>query len=144
VRILFVALAAVLMLVGCGGDDDVTRADWARDADAICAEYDRRLDSLGTADELPELARLLGRAIALLGEEREDLARLDVPEGDEERIDQMFTELNEAAAAAREARAAASRGDEQAVSVAIGESDGAAAQAQHIARDLGARTCAQP
>jgi len=129
---------------GCGDGADPTRAEWAHDADAICAEYERRFDSLGTAEELPELAHLLDKAVALLDQEREELGGLDAPDGDEARIEQMLASLEKAAAAARRARTAARRSDEEAVSVAIGESDSAAAQAQHIARDLDARTCAQP
>jgi hypothetical protein len=140
---LFAGVAVVLVTAGCGGDDGVTHAEWARDADAVCAEYERRTAALGTADELPELAALLDRAIPLFDGERAEVGRLDAPEGDEDRIAQMLAHLEKAGAAARRARAAARRGNEQAVGVAINESD-SAAQAQHVARDLGARTCAQP
>jgi hypothetical protein len=140
-----VVVAAVALLAGaCGGGGGVTRADWARDADAICAKYDRRFESLGTVEELPELARLLGEAVVLVDEERAELARLEPPEGDEARVRTMLGHLERAAAAARRAQSAARAGDEEAVGVAIGESDSAAAQAQHVARDLGARTCATP
>jgi hypothetical protein len=122
----------------------VTRAEWARDADAICAEYDRKYAALGTAEELPELARLLDKAIAHLEAEREELARLEPPEGDERRVEEMLAAMGDAAAGARRARAAARSGDDDAVMVAIGESDSAAGQAQHLARDLEARTCAEP
>jgi hypothetical protein len=133
---------AVLAAAGCGSG--VTRAEWARKADAICAEYERRYDALGTADELPDLARLLDRAIALLDEERAAIDRLEEPDDDEARIRELLAHLQKARIAAGRARTAARRGDEEAVSVATGESDSAAAQAQHIARDLGARTCAEP
>jgi hypothetical protein len=140
----FTVAAAALVTAGCGGGDEVTRAEWARDADAICAEYERKYNALGTAEELPELARLLDKAVALLDGEREELARLEPPADDEERVEEMLAALEDAAAAGRQARAAARRGDEEAVGVAIGESDSAAAQARHIARDLEARTCAEP
>jgi hypothetical protein len=139
-------LGAVTLVVaaGCGGGNGVTRAEWARDADAICAEYERRYKSLGTADELPDLARLLGRAVVLLDEERAAIDRLEVPAEDEPRVRQLLAHLDSARAAASRARTSARRGDENAVMVAIGESESAAAQAQHIARDLGADTCAEP
>jgi hypothetical protein len=135
---------AVVVAAGCGGGNGVTRAEWARDADAICAEYERRYDSLGTADELPDLARLLDRAIALLGEERAAIDRLEASKEDEPWVRQLLVHLEKARTAAGRARTAARRGDENAVMVAIGESDSAAAQAQHVARDLGADTCAEP
>jgi hypothetical protein len=139
-----VGTVAVLAAVGCGGGNGVTRAEWARDADAVCAEYESRHDALGTADELPDLARLLDRAIMLLDVERAAIDRLEAPEDDEARIRQLLAHLEKSSAAARRARMAARRGNEDAVMVAIGESDSAAAQARHVARDLGARTCAEP
>jgi hypothetical protein len=138
------AAIALVVVAGCGGEEGPTRAEWARDADAICAEYERKYDALGSADELPELARLLDRAVGLLEQERDELGRLEAPEGDEERVEDLLAAGDKVIAAARRAREAATRGDEEAVGVAIGESDSAASQARHIARDLGAETCAQP
>jgi hypothetical protein len=139
-----VGFGVAVLTVGCGDVDGVTRADWARDANAICAKYDHRFDALGTAEELPALACLLAEAISLLDKERSELSRLDTPRGDEDRIRQLLAYLEGTTAAAGQAREAAQRGDEQAVGVAIGESDSAASQARHVARDLGATTCAEP
>jgi hypothetical protein len=144
VRFIVPAVAAGLVTAGCGADEGVTRAEWARDADAICAKYDRRFRSLRMADELPALVRVLERAIELLESERAELNRLEAPEGDEPEIGTMLGHLDKAVAAGRRAQVAARRGDVQAATIAVGESDSAAAQAQHIARDLGADTCAKP
>jgi hypothetical protein len=138
------ALGCVLLLTGCGGDEQTTRAEWAGQADAICADVERRLDALGEAETLPEFARILDKAIALLAEGRSKLARLDSPSADEERVQQMLTQLERMEASTRAAREAARRGDEPAVMVAIGEADSAGSQADHIARDLGAEACARP
>jgi hypothetical protein len=137
------ALCAALVAAGCGGDG-VTRGEWAGEADAICAKYERRLESLGTAEALPELARLLDRAIGLLEDEHRELSALEAPEGDEERVRRLLAHVQGTITAGKKARDAARRGDEQAVAVAIGESESTAAQARHVARDLGARTCAEP
>jgi hypothetical protein len=96
------------------------------------------------AEELPALARVLGKAIELLEAERAELARLEAPESDEPDIRAMLGYLDDAGDAGRRAQAAARRGDLQPATIAVGEFDGAAAQARHVARDLGARTCAQP
>jgi hypothetical protein len=144
VRVVVAAAVALFATVGCGGDEGVSRAEWARHADAICAKYDRRFRSLRMVEELPALARVLGQAVELLDGERMELAELDAPEDDASQIGAMLAYLEKSAAAGRRAQRAARSGDVDAASIAVGESDSAAAQARHEARDLGATTCAKP
>ena len=129
------AVMATLLAAGCGGDA-VTRAEWARDADAICAKYDRRFRSLRIAEELPALARVLGRAAELMEAERRELAALEAPDADSSEIRAMLEYMEKSGAAAHRAQRAARSGDVQAADTAVGESDSAAGQARHEARDL--------
>jgi hypothetical protein len=136
-------LPTVLGLSGCGGDDGRSHAEWARDAEAICAEYERRFDALGTADTLPELARVLDRAVVLLEEGGDRLRALQPADEDERLVKRMLVQLDRATEAARQARAAARRRDVQAVDRAIAEGDSANSQASTLARDLGIPACAR-
>ncbi len=80
----------------------------------------------------------------MLEDEHRELSRLEASEADRARTRQMLAHVERTIAAGRKAARAARRGDEQAVMAAIGESESAASAARHVARDLGARTCAEP
>lgn len=94
------ATALVLALAGCGGDDSVSRAEWAAEANAICLETLRKVEALGrpaTSDDYlrvtPDANRLGREAIERLREleepsEIEDEVR-DMIDGYEESIDQQ-------------------------------------------------------
>jgi hypothetical protein len=143
VRTAAVLLVAVVVWAGCGGDGGPSHAEWARDAEAICAEYQRRFDALATADTLPELARVLDRAVVLLEEGTDKLRALRPPDEDERLVGRMLAQMDRVTEATKQARAAARRRDTQGVDRTIAEGDSANSQASTLARDLGIPTCAR-
>lgn len=112
--------------VGCGGSSDtetssnVSKAQFVKQADAICADYkEQRLaaaeeefnpkqrqgpTAVGTAEteafeaELKDLAEelLTDKLIPLMNQQQEELESLDVPAADEEKIDTMLVDLDKA------------------------------------------------
>jgi hypothetical protein len=96
------ALATVLVFVvaGCGGDDSLSRGEWARQANAICLETLKQVEALGrpsTSDDYlrvtPDANRLGRDAVDRLRDlnepgEIEDQVR-DMIDGYAESIDQQ-------------------------------------------------------
>lgn len=104
--ILAVSLAALLLVAGCGGSDSSpTKAEFIKQADAICKKQDNR-----KGKEIEDFLLKAGEktlTIAQQGEmatdvilpplrtEADELAELDVPEGDEDTVDAIFDEFDE-------------------------------------------------
>jgi hypothetical protein len=100
--VLAVVLAAAIS--GCGGDKDVTRADYIAEATKDCKELrakgegiSNRLQDLG--NEAHSQDEFLAKAVPLLEEalddERDQLAKLreiEPPQADREQIDRMLAE----------------------------------------------------
>lgn len=100
----FGALGAVLF-AGCGGDDDgsgtvesLTKAQFVKQADAICAKYNRKgerqvqkvvksfnLDQ-GEPDKDVATKAIAAVAIPILEEQTEELRALPVPDGEEQEV----------------------------------------------------------
>jgi hypothetical protein len=96
------ALAIVLVLVaaGCGGEDSLSRTEWAQQANAICLETLKKVEALGrpaTSDDYlrvtPDANRLGREAIDRLRELKEpgeiENAVGDMIDGYEESIEQQ-------------------------------------------------------
>ena len=101
------ALVTTLALVatGCiGGDDDdegVTKEDFIEQADAVCADYGAQIEEAGeglgqdaTMDDV--VALFNDEAIPLFREQVEELRALELPEADEDDLEELWDELESA------------------------------------------------
>jgi hypothetical protein len=109
---LIAAMAAVALLVaGCGGGDDasgssISKEEFIAKADAVCREGTERMQKAIfkllkdqrniTKVSKAEQEKIVRTAIVPSVErEVEELRALDVPDGDEERVDAMISALEE-------------------------------------------------
>ena len=90
----------VLLAAGCGDakkpspDDQVTRAVYAQQADAVCQQADDALAALGQPDGLNDLATYAERAAEIVSRERDELRALSPPAGDEARVKELGATLD--------------------------------------------------
>jgi hypothetical protein len=111
-RIIGAVLVAIMcggVVVGCSGEDDasadVTKAQFTEEADAVCAERKKDWDAMAAAftrkteaeegvsfKEASERtdAFVSESIVPLLEDELASLEELDVPEGDEAKVDKML------------------------------------------------------
>jgi hypothetical protein len=75
------ALAIVLVLtaVGCGGDDSLTRGEWAAQANAICLDSLKRVEGLGRPVTSDDYLRVTPKANEIGLEAIEELRDLKAP-----------------------------------------------------------------
>ncbi len=111
---IFAAFAAALALLatGCGGGDDddtVTKAEFIKRADKICQKVDgtqvgefqaytqKRLATLNRLS-FNEREEKLAAAVYVpsMKEEIKELEALEVPPGEEQKVDEVFAEMNAA------------------------------------------------
>lgn len=73
------SLALVVAASGCG-EEALSRAEYAKQADAICAEYTKRQDALGTPKSVKDIERLAGKTKPLVEEQLGRLRALQAPD----------------------------------------------------------------
>jgi hypothetical protein len=106
--------AAACLAVGCGSSGDetaevaLTKAEFIKQAEAICSKAKDQARTAATELEKAkgrplDLSAAFGQVIGpALEQEAKELQALTAPQGDEAKLDQMFANLSEAAAAITE------------------------------------------
>lgn len=145
-RLATVALSTVLVAGACesGDDDTQAKADYLREADAICAEYDDEIDALLADvdfDDLDQMAAALDEVAAAGEAGVEQLRGLTPPDTDADDAAAVVDLIDDQVATIRDAAAAAADGDEAALEAAFetgGEQDD---ELTELAREVGFETC---
>jgi hypothetical protein len=147
VRAAFAAFAAVAVLAGCsggdGGDGRLSKEEYVERADAICTEYERRLNELPKPASIRELGEVAARALSLARRGVRELKALRPP--GEVRADvRRWLERNDRNLMLLEAlRDAARAGKTTRVQeIASGAADNEAA-ADRLAKRIGLQACAE-
>ena len=139
--------AALLVLAGCSGGDDegadrLSKDEYVRQADAICEDYERRLDELGDPQSIRDLGRLAGEARPIAQEGVAKLKELKPPEELEPEVDEWL-ELNDLSVRRiGELGEAAGAGDEDRVQEIARDAAADEERADDLAREIGLKACA--
>ena len=140
VRLAASALAA-LALAGCGGEERLSKPEFVRQANAICAKYERRLDAIPEPRELREVQSYIDRGVPLAKQELAELAELRPPETDEAEVERLLTQVRKTISELeRLGRAAAAR-DRAGAQAAAARVEEAGARGAKLARDYGLGEC---
>jgi hypothetical protein len=103
---LVVLVVTALALGGCGSDDDeasLTKAQFTRQANAICerssdervAEFRARASVKGLSGDQAREEAIVEAFIEPFGEMIEELEDLSPPEGDEQKLEAIFSEMKQ-------------------------------------------------
>jgi hypothetical protein len=137
-------LAATVAMAGCGGgggDDRLTREEFVSQADAICEEYEAKLDALGTPQNPDELADFADRALPIAEDGRAELGELRPPEELEDTYDAWLAQGDRAIRIVEDLRDAAEDGDVSEIQRIAREAETADAEANRLAEQLGFEQC---
>jgi hypothetical protein len=135
------ALALLLSAAACGGAGRLSRDEYARRADALCARYATALAALGRPTTTGQIVTFTARA-APLAQSAVDGARRLRPPRDEEQLARRWTAQEQKVADAfRRLGEAARRNDERAARAALAAGDTANTFADDLARQLGMTDC---
>jgi len=83
-RTVLLLSCAIVAACGSSGSHRLTRDEYARRADAICAHYQHLTSALGVPSDTRGLANVAGRTLRLLDKARSELARLRPPQGEQQ------------------------------------------------------------
>jgi hypothetical protein len=146
--LLTVAASAALAGAGCGGDgggsgEQLSAAEFREQADAICAEYDQKIQDLGEPESLEDLTAFIGRAIPIIEEGFNKLDELQPPEELEADWDRAMEVNAENLQLTKDLQAAAEAGNEQRVQEILAQASQNEEQTDRLARDLGLERCGE-
>jgi hypothetical protein len=135
----------VLLLAGCQFGSDSGKADFIREADTICANYERRIAGIPqTQTFLRDFAVYMRRAVPIAREQNQELRKLEAPEDDAADFQRMLTLLDQQLGFWEEAGEQAFRGNDQQAQATFSQSSGPGGEAQRIAGEIGFFSCARP
>jgi hypothetical protein len=141
--------SAVLAVAGCGGDggggsgDRLSAAEFREAADAICAEYDQKIQDLGEPESLEDLNAFIERAIPIIEEGFNKLDELQPPEELEADWDRAMEVNAENLELTKDLQAAAESGNEERVQEILAEASQNEEETDRLARELGLERCGE-
>lgn len=138
------AAIALLALAACGGGDggdQLTADEFRQQADGICAEFEGRLNELGTPESLEDLQGYVDDAVPILEEGTNRLDELQPPEELEEDWNRAMEINREQLENVRGLQDAVADGDQARVTELLQESDDARDESNQLAADLGLTEC---
>jgi hypothetical protein len=121
----------------------LTKAEYARKADAICASYNRQIAALPRPKKLPDVAAYAARAAPLARRAAAKLRALEPPKREQTEARRWNAANDRIAHVLVNLRDAARSGDRVAAEAAIRSGSALDERANLSARRLGMKTCAQ-
>ncbi len=138
-------IAAATVLAACGGGDggggEVSAEEFRQQADAICAEFEGRLDELGEPESLDDLQDFVLDAVPIIEEGNAELNELEPPPELEDRWNRAMEINNQQLETVRELRDAVQEGGQARGQERLAEGDETNAEADRLAADLGLTEC---
>jgi len=136
----------VLAACAGGGSKRLSRADYAKRADAICARFNRQQPSLPSLQNVTtkQVARLADRTLPLLDRTIADLRLLAPPKDEQELVDRWLASLRRLRADAVRIRNRARANDLGGVAALVRPSQRDERDTEHLAARLGTSVCSKP
>jgi len=141
-------LAGCVVLAGCGsgGSKRLSKAEYAKRADAVCARFNRQQPSLPSLQNVTvrQVERLANQTLPLLDRTITDLRRLAPPKDEQMLADRWLGALRRLRVDAAEIRDRARANDLAGVAALVGPSQRDERTAEQLAARLGTAVCSKP
>lgn len=138
------AVAALAVLVtGCGGggDDRLSEQDFRRQANAICTEYDGRVEELGEPSSADEVVEFAAQAAELTRSGVAEMRALRPPEKLEPAFDRFLAEGDTVVELSEQLARAARAQDTAQLEQIVAEAQASDRRSDRAARELGLTAC---
>ena len=135
----------VLLSVGCGGGGGgrLSKAEYSKQADAICTKYNAKIRALGRPTSIAGLPTYVDRALPLARKGTAELRALEPPKDEEQTAKEWLDQNDSVVGSMERLRDAAKKGDRAGIQAALTEASSANQTANRLARRLGLGVCAQ-
>jgi hypothetical protein len=141
-------LAASVLLAACGGSGDkrLSKAEYAKRADAICARFNRQQPPAPTSQNVTvrQVLRIAEQTLPLLDRTIADLERLAPPKDEQTLADRWLASLRRLRADAAKIRDRAQANDLAGIAALVAPSQSDQRTSERLAAQLGTSVCSKP
>jgi hypothetical protein len=134
-------LVALILAAGCGGDDGLSREEFVSEADAICQEFDQRLDDVEEPQSPEDVERYVDEVRPVIEDGLNELEELQPPEELEGRWNELVASNDESLEALDDLRQAAANGDQERLQEITEDASQRDAESDRIAQEIGLQEC---
>jgi hypothetical protein len=137
---------ATCFAAGCGGDGgngELTAEEFRQQADAICAEFESKLNAIEQPSSPDDLKRFVDDAVPIIEEGTQKLNDLDPPEEFQDEWTRVVEINEENLEVIRNVQTALEDGDVEEAQRLIAEAGGNEEEADRLAREIGLTKCGQ-
>lgn len=138
-------VSGALVLGGCGGSGGkskrLTKAEFAAKANALCADYTKKTDALGSPKTSAEAVTLLGKYKTLFQQVVADTKKLKPPVDEQASVDRIMTIADQQLPIVDQMITALKKGDQAEFSKLTKTGDAMDKESNKLFRQLGATEC---
>jgi hypothetical protein len=142
--VVLLVVAAILGLAACGGGGGgggSSAGEFRQQADAICAKYEDKINTLGSPTSLDELADFVGQAVPIIEQGNNELKSLEPPDELADDWDRAMQIQDENLETTRDLQDAIRDQDDAKVQELLGKLNSAQDESNQIAQKLGLQNC---
>jgi hypothetical protein len=144
-RACFLLLVAVVLAAGCGGGGssgkELTREEYASQADAICGKYNEQTKALENPESLSDLADVADKTLPILDNALGDLRKLNPPASEESTANEWLDAIEQLKGDLKEIRDKAKSNDMKGVQAVVPKATEHNSRANQLATELGMKVC---
>jgi hypothetical protein len=135
-------VVSAVALVGCGGEDRLSQAEFQQRANAVCKKYNDRIAAIGDPTSPAVVPEYVDKGIPLIEQGLSELRDLKPPEDLEDDYNRMLDATEDGIPAIRKLGEAVAAEDAVAVQEALQEVRRVSTTSNQLATTLGLDTCA--
>jgi hypothetical protein len=136
-----IVFAVLVLLAGCGGDDRLSSEEFVSEAEALCEEFDQRVNEVDEPQDADDVERYVNEVRPVVEEGLNDLRALQPPEEFEEQWDELMAANDAGLEALDDLAQAGANGDEARVQEIIEDASRRDEESDRIAQELGLQKC---
>jgi hypothetical protein len=134
-------LAVLVLGAGCGGDEGLSREEFVSEAEAICDEFDQRVNEVDEPESPADVERYVNEVRPVVENGLNELRELQPPEEFQERWDVLMARNDEGLEALDDLAQAGANGDEARVQEISEDAARRDEESDRIALELGLEKC---
>jgi hypothetical protein len=141
--ILTLLLAACGGGSGGGGSTSLSAVDFRKQADAVCAKYEQKLNDIGQPTSLSELGDFVDKAVPLIEQGNTELQKLQPPDELQADWDKAMAIQDENLQKTRDLQDAVHKNDQAAMQKLFTDLGSNQAESRRLATKIGLQNCGQ-
>jgi len=142
-RRVLVGAALLALLAACGGSSGLSKADYVKQADAVCRDGAKQIAALEVPSDVTGLPAAAARVVAVQRATLDRLRAIHPPKADKAQIAKWIALVDQTLDQAEMSASSQRRGDLQRAVTANANGAALDGRADEIARGYGLRTCVQ-